>query len=108
MEQKHKDKYMQNKLRDNFPADPQYCIGKLFEAINLIDVEDQEESLPQRIGRETRIHLAFSHAETLIKAINKFNVNGGVKVYHLAEQKCTTHSLYSQDHPGCQVPILLR
>jgi len=72
MEQKHKDKYMQNKLRDNFPTDPQYCIGKLFEAINLIDVEDQEESLPQRIGRETRIHLAFSHAETLIKAINKF------------------------------------
>jgi serine protease Do len=35
-------------------------------------------------------------------------VNGGVKVYHLAEQKCTTYSLYSQDHPGCQVPILLR
>ena len=35
-------------------------------------------------------------------------VNGGVKVYHLAGQKCTTHSLYSQDHPGCQVPILLR
>ena len=72
MEQKHKDKYMQNKLRDNFPADPQYCIGKLFEAINLIDVEDQEKSLQQRIGRETRIYLAFSHAETLIKAINKF------------------------------------
>ena len=30
-------------------------------------------------------------------------VNGGVKVYHLAEQKCTTGSIYSQDHPGCQI-----
>ena len=34
-------------------------------------------------------------------------VNGGVKLSHLTEQKCTTYSLYSQDHPGRQVPILL-
>lgn len=73
MEQKHKDKYMQNKLRDYFPPDPQYCIGKIFESINLIDVKDQGESEPQRIGRETRISLAFSHSDTLIKAINQFN-----------------------------------
>jgi hypothetical protein len=33
-------------------------------------------------------------------------VNGGVKVYHLAEQKCTTRYLYSQDRPGCQDTIL--
>jgi len=38
---------------------------------------------------------------------SKKGVNGGVKVSHLAEQKCTTYSLYSQDHPGCQAPILL-
>ena len=34
------------------------------------------------------------------------SVNGGVKVSHLAEQKCTTHSLYSRDRPGCQYSIL--
>ena len=34
------------------------------------------------------------------------DVNGGVKVSHLAEQKCTTHSLYSRDRPGCQYSIL--
>ena len=73
MEQEHKDKYMQNKLRDCFPIDPNYCIGKIFEAINLIDVQGPGESLPQKIGREGGISLAFSHAETLIKAINKFN-----------------------------------
>jgi uncharacterized membrane protein len=33
-------------------------------------------------------------------------VNGGVKVYHLAEQKYTTGSLYSRDRPGCQYSIL--
>ncbi len=33
-------------------------------------------------------------------------VNGGVKVSHLAEQKYTTHSLYSRDRPGCQYSIL--
>ena len=31
------------------------------------------------------------------------SVNGGVKVSHLAEQKCTTHSPYSRDHPDCQI-----
>ena len=73
MEQEHKDKYMENKLRDCFPADPQYCIGKIFEAIILIDVKNQGESEPQRIGRENGISLAFSHLKTLIEAINKFN-----------------------------------
>jgi len=33
-------------------------------------------------------------------------VNGGVKVSHLAEQKCTTGSLSSRDRPGCQYSIL--
>jgi hypothetical protein len=32
-------------------------------------------------------------------------VNAGVKVYHLAEQKCTTKYLYSQDRHGCQDTI---
>jgi nucleotidyltransferase/DNA polymerase involved in DNA repair len=35
-----------------------------------------------------------------------FLINGGVKLYHLAEQKRTTHSLYSRDRPGCQYSIL--
>lgn len=73
MEQEHKDKYMQNKLSDCFPSDPQYCIGKIFEAINLIDAQDPEESVPQKIGRGDKISLAFSHANTLIKAVDKFN-----------------------------------
>ena len=29
-------------------------------------------------------------------------INGGVKVSHLAGQKCTAWPLYSRDHPGCQ------
>jgi hypothetical protein len=41
-----------------------------------------------------------------VLATHTKNVNGGVKVYHLAEQKCTTHSLYSRDRPGCQYSIL--
>jgi hypothetical protein len=35
------------------------------------------------------------------------SVNGGVKVYHLAEQKCTTTYLYSQDRPGEVVPLVV-
>jgi len=72
MEQEHKDKYMQNKFRDCFPPDVQYCINKMFEAINLIDAEDPEESLPQKEGRKSRIYLALNHADNLTKAINKF------------------------------------
>jgi len=30
------------------------------------------------------------------------NVNGGVKLSHLAEQNFTTLLLYSRDRPGCQ------
>jgi hypothetical protein len=72
MEKEHKNKYKQNKLRDCFPRDPQYCIGKIFEAISLIDIQDQGETMPQRIGREGSISLAFSHVKTLIEAVNKF------------------------------------
>jgi len=30
------------------------------------------------------------------------DINGGVKVSHLAGQKCTAWPLYSRDRPGCQ------
>ncbi|MCE5339772.1 MAG: hypothetical protein LLF92_01415 [Planctomycetaceae bacterium] len=73
IEKEHKDKYKQNKLRDCFPTDPQYCIGKVFEAINLIDVQNQGETTPQRIGREGRISLASSNTNDLIKSIDKLN-----------------------------------
>ena len=45
----------------------------------------------------------ITSAEDLPKP--KININAGVKVYHLAEQKRTTHSLYSRDRPGCQYSI---
>jgi hypothetical protein len=73
IEKEHKTKYKQNKLRDCFPTDPQYCIGKIFEAINLIDVQNQGETTPQRIGRESRISLASSHTNDLIKSIDKLH-----------------------------------
>jgi hypothetical protein len=73
IEKEHKDKHMQNKLRDCFPIDPRYCIDKIFEAINLIDNKNPRESETQRIGRESRISLAFSNAKTLIESINKFD-----------------------------------
>lgn len=73
IEKEHKDKYMQNKLRECFPSDPQYCFEKIFQAINLIDNKNQRESETQRIGRESRISLAFSNAKTLIESINKFD-----------------------------------
>lgn len=73
IEKEHKDKYKQNKLRDCFPPDPQYCIDKVFEAINLIDVQNQGETTPQRIGRESRISLASSHTNDLIISIDKLN-----------------------------------
>jgi hypothetical protein len=73
IEKEHKSKYMQNKLRNYFPVDPQYCIGKIFEAINLIDDQGQGETVPQRIGREDGISLASSNVNTLIESINKFD-----------------------------------
>ncbi len=97
MEQKHKDKYMENKLRDCFPTDHQYCIGKIFEAINLIDVKSQGESEPQRIGRENGISLAFSHLKTLIEAINKFNeefTKRGLQDIHFIVSIEIEHSKY--------------
>jgi hypothetical protein len=56
IEKEHKDKYKQNKLRDCFPDDPQYCFEKIFQGILHID----------------RRSLALSHSENLIKAIDKF------------------------------------
>ena len=56
MEKEHKDKYMQNKLRECFPNDPQYCFEKIFQGILHID----------------RRSLALSHSEDLIKAIDRF------------------------------------
>jgi len=73
IEKEHKDKYMHNKLKDCFPSDSQYRISKIFEAINLIDVQDQGETVPQKIGREGRISLAFSHSKDLIEAIDRFD-----------------------------------
>ncbi len=72
IEQEHKDKYMQNKFIGCFPEDSQYCIGKIFEAINIIDAKKTKESEGQRIGRESKIDLALHHIETLTKAIHNF------------------------------------
>lgn len=77
MEQEHKDKYMDAKLRDCFPPDPQYHIGKLFEAINLIEAEGPENTAGQVIGRNGSISLAISNAKTLLKAIDKFSKEFG-------------------------------
>ena len=63
IEKEHKDKYKQNRLRDCFSSDAQYRIGKIFEAINSIDVQNQDETKGQRIGREGRISLALSHTK---------------------------------------------
>ena len=57
MEKEHKAKYKQNKLKDCFPRDPQYCFEKIFQAISHID----------------RISLGLSHSDGLIKAIDKFD-----------------------------------
>ncbi len=73
IEKKHKDKYKQNKLRECFPDDSQYCIGKIFEAINLIDDQGQRETASQRIGRKDGISLALSNTKNLIEAIEKFD-----------------------------------
>ena len=64
---------MQKKLSDCFPDDYLYRIGKIFEAIHLIDDQHSRETEPQRIGREDRISLAFSHVKTLIEAIDIFD-----------------------------------
>jgi len=72
LEKEHKSKYMQNRFRDCFPPDAQYCIGKVFEAINLIEDQIPEETTPQRIGREGGISLALSHTKTLIDAVDRF------------------------------------
>src|SRR4030042_5338486 len=72
IEKEHKDKYKQNKLRECFPVDPQYCIDKIFEAINLIDNENPRETASQRIGREHGISSALSNTKNLIEVIERF------------------------------------
>jgi len=49
---------------------------------------------PSRDGRKFTYVLIYKDEQGL---------NGGVKVSHLAEQKCTTYLLYSRDRPGCQI-----
>jgi len=56
IEKEHKNKYKQNKLKDCFPADSQYCFEKILQGILHIN----------------RRNLAFSHCEGLIKAIDRF------------------------------------
>lgn len=56
IEKEHKDKYMQNKLRECFPSDPQYCFEKILQGILHID-------------RRSR---GLSHSKDLIKAIDRF------------------------------------
>lgn len=74
IEKKHKDKYMQDKLKNCFPDDLRYRIGKIFEAINLIEAQSLNETASQEIGRKEGIRLAFSHSKALIEAIEKFDV----------------------------------
>ncbi len=56
IEKEHKDKYMQNKLRECFPSDPQYCFEKILQGILHID----------------RRSWALSHCKDSIKAIDRF------------------------------------
>lgn len=69
MEKEHKDKYMQNKLRECFPNGPQYCLEKIFQAINLIN--NHEESVPG--GLSSKISFALSNTKELIEAIDRFD-----------------------------------
>jgi hypothetical protein len=64
IEKEHKDTYMQNKLRDCFPGNPQYCFGKIFQAIGLIGVP----KLPDH-GEST----ALRNIEDLLEAIDRFD-----------------------------------
>jgi len=51
--------------------------------------------------------LKCGHINRAVHLLNEnsggYGLNGGVKVSHLAEQKCTTYLLYSRDRPGCQI-----
>ena len=69
MEKEHKDKYKQNKLRDCFPVDPQYCFEKIFQAINLI--ETHRGAVPE--GLKSRISFALSNTKDLIEAVKRFD-----------------------------------
>jgi len=72
-EKDHKDKYMQNKLRECFPSDPQYCFEKIFQAINLIKAHG--ESVPERLKSVTSF--ALSQTKDLIEGID--TLDGEIK-----------------------------
>jgi hypothetical protein len=80
MEKEHKDKYMHNKLRDCFPADPQYRFEKIFQGIAHIE----------------RRSLALSHSEDLIKAVNRF------------EEEITKRGLQDDDNDICIVRLEIK
>jgi hypothetical protein len=69
MEKEHKDKYKQNKIRNSFPDDPQYCFEKIFQAINLINAHG--ETALKRF--ESIISSALSNTKDLIKGIDRFD-----------------------------------
>lgn len=69
IEKEHKDKYMQNKLRECFPSNPHYCFEKIFTAINLIKA--QGESVPERL--KSIISFALSNTKDLIEAVDRFD-----------------------------------
>ncbi|RKY09353.1 MAG: hypothetical protein DRP65_07890 [Planctomycetota bacterium] len=72
IEKEHKDKHKQKKLRECFSCSPPYCFEKIFQAISLIDVQEQGETASQSIGREDSIVSAFRHVKTLLKAVDSF------------------------------------
>ena len=77
-----------------------YRDRKAIKSNMMLDLPDGEQpSL-------TEIYDSVSDGQSKGGIYNVNRINGGVKVYHLAEQKYTTHSLYSRDHPGCQYSIL--
>lgn len=69
IEKEHKDKYMQNKLRDCFPRDPYYCFEKIFQTISLIKAHGK--SVPERLRSE--ISFALSNTEDLIEGVDRFD-----------------------------------
>jgi hypothetical protein len=72
IEKEHKDKHKQKKLRECFSCSPPYCFEKIFDAISLIDVQEQGETASQSIGREDSKVSAFRHVKTLLKAVDSF------------------------------------
>ncbi len=73
MEKEHKDKYMQDKLRDCLRPYPQNDIDYIFGAIEDMDNKSSEESSQEKIPKENRISRAKCAIRELIEAIDKFN-----------------------------------